>query len=74
MGKRAWFAPKSHGIGAAWPISWEGWAVVVGFVVATAMALLFLQGWPRAAALPTIAVIFATICWRTTAGGWRNRP
>ena len=27
-----WFAPKRYGYGAGLPISWQGWAITLGFV------------------------------------------
>ena len=27
-----WFAPKRYGYGAGLPISWQGWAVTLGFM------------------------------------------
>jgi hypothetical protein len=36
---RPWFAPKTHGYGAT-PVTWEGWALVLGFA-----ALVGLAGW-----------------------------
>ena len=28
-----WFAPKRYGYGSGLPISWQGWAVLLGFAV-----------------------------------------
>ena len=27
-----WFAPKRYGFGSGMPISWQGWAVTLGFI------------------------------------------
>jgi hypothetical protein len=29
----AWFLPKTFGYGAGWPIGWQGWALVIGYLV-----------------------------------------
>ncbi|MDP4573965.1 hypothetical protein Q9K02_02275 [Qipengyuania sp. G39] len=29
----AWFLPKAFGYGAGWPIRWQGWALVIGYLV-----------------------------------------
>jgi hypothetical protein len=70
-----WFAPKRYGYGAGLPISWQGWAVMISFVVLViGIGLLFKD---RPAALiaaiipPTVALII--ISARTTRGGWRWR-
>ena len=70
-----WFAPKRYGYGAGLPITWQGWAVMIGFVVLViGIGLLFKD---RPAALiaaiipPTVALII--ISSRTTRGGWRWR-
>jgi hypothetical protein len=70
-----WFAPKRYGYGAGLPISWEGWALTIGYS-AIALGLSWaLRERPlelvAALALPTVA--FIVICARTTRGGWRWR-
>ena len=70
-----WFAPKRYGYGAGLPISWQGWALLLGYV-AIIVALGLLLGrhsleFFAAIVLPTIA--FLVICARTTRSGWRWR-
>jgi hypothetical protein len=70
-----WFAPKRYGYGTGLPISWQGWALMTGFLVLTiGMGLKFAQQPLRLIAilLPTTA-LFLLICARTTKGGWRWR-
>ena len=45
MSGRAWFRPKSLGVGAV-PISWEGWAMTIGMIVYVIGLALFFE--PRA--------------------------
>ena len=72
---RDWFAPKRYGYGAGLPISWRGWAVLLGY-----LALLGLSGflipwtWIGYASVVTmITMVFIPIVARTTKGGWRWR-
>jgi hypothetical protein len=70
-----WFAPKRFGYGSGWPISWQGWAITLGYVAIVFGLSLALHPRPvqliAALALPTI--LFMVVCARTTRGGWRWR-
>ena len=74
-GKREWFAPKRYGYGSGLPISWQGWVVIIGYVVLLALATLVipvsLTAYFSIVAVLTIALII--ICARTTRGGFRWR-
>ena len=39
----AWFVPKRYGYGAR-PVTWQGWALVAGFVAAIVLAAILLVG------------------------------
>lgn len=70
---RPWFAPKRFGYGTGLPIAWQGWAVLVVYILAIVVAM---RGLPLVAGL--IAVVAATaaliaVCKKKTAGGWRWR-
>lgn len=70
-----WFAPKRFGYGAGLPISWQGWAVLFGYILSVIAVVLLLRGRPLqlvAAAIP-LTVAFLVISARTTKGGWRWR-
>jgi hypothetical protein len=70
-----WFAPKRYGFGSGLPISWQGWAVTIGYVViVVALSAAFAERPLQLAALivPLTAVLLL-ICARTTRGGWRWR-
>lgn len=43
---RPWFAPKQIGYGAT-PITWEGWAATLGFVLVFALTAAFLAPRPE---------------------------
>jgi hypothetical protein len=80
MGK-AWFAPKRVGYGGGLPISWEGWAVLVGFLIGM-WALLYFSPLllppmeatlVRLAGLAILIAGFVAIARAKTEGGWRWR-
>jgi prolipoprotein diacylglyceryltransferase len=74
-GDPEWFAPKRYGIGPGLPISWQGWAVSIGFLAAIC-ALVFMFAHRRfqlIAAVVPITTAFLVISARTTRGGWRWR-
>jgi len=70
-----WFAPKRYGWGAGLPISWQGWALLLGYMVLLSLASLVIRyswiGYGSIVAMITVA--FIVICARTTKGGWRWR-
>ena len=70
-----WFAPKRYGFGSSMPISWQGWALTLGFVaVCVGVSVLFPNQPLRLfAILAPLIVTFCVICARTTRGGWRWR-
>jgi hypothetical protein len=71
----SWFAPKRFGIGASWPISWQGWAVTLAYLVIIGLGLrLIRDSWVAYASLFIVATAtFVVITARTTRGGWRWR-
>lgn len=71
-----WFEPKTHGYGAGLPISWQGWAITIGFIVLIlGSAFLLIPERPIlffAIIIPaTIALVIVSA--KTTRGGWRWR-
>ena len=71
-----WFAPKRYGYGSGLPISWQGWALTIGYMLGvTLLAVLMARSRPMLvfAVLIPITVAFCVICARTTRGGWRWR-
>jgi hypothetical protein len=70
-----WFAPKRYGYGAGLPISWQGWALTLGYIVLLMALALAVGGRPLAmiAAFIPPTVAFIVISARTTRGGWRWR-
>jgi hypothetical protein len=69
-----WFAPKRYGLGS-FPISWQGWAITIGYVAIVTALSIALARHPvqLIAALIPISAVFFVICARTTRGGWRWR-
>lgn len=76
---RPWFAAKTHGYGAGWPIAWQGWALMASYLAAMAGVGVTAQRLPTASALvlmvfaAVLTLIFVLIAKRRTRGGlkWR---
>lgn len=70
-----WFAAKRYGYGASFPISWQGWALTIGFIAVVIGLGIALKGHPlqAIAAMVPVVLIFMLLCARTTKGGWRWR-
>jgi hypothetical protein len=70
-----WFAPQKFGYGSGLPIAWQGWALLIGYVVVL-LALTPLAERSVVAHLSAVlalTAIFFVICAKTTRGGWRWR-
>jgi len=70
-----WFAPKRYGYGAGFPISWQGWLLLGGYIAIVVAGGMLLEGsWlaQGAIVIPATAVLLLVIA-RTTRGGWRWR-
>jgi hypothetical protein len=70
-----WFAPKRYGYGSGLPISWQGWAVTLGYVALVVPISVILKNRPLqliSVVIP-LTVVLMVICARTTRGGWRWR-
>lgn len=70
-----WFAPKRYGYGSGIPISWQGWALTIGFMALVIGLGVRLVGRPvqLIAILVPITVAFCVVAAKTTRGGWRWR-
>ena len=70
-----WFAPKRYGYGSGMPISWQGWAITLGFVAVAASVGFKFSGRPMVAfaALAPLIIVLMVICAKTTRGGWKWR-
>jgi hypothetical protein len=75
----AWFAQKRFGYGAGLPLTWQGWALLGGYMIT-----IFLLAWLIAAAAPAVKVVaimlfalatglFVEVSRRRTRGGWKWR-
>jgi hypothetical protein len=75
-----WFKPKRYGYGAT-PVTWQGWAVTIGTVLAVVAVSLRLRLtakslWALAALVLFDAVAVSAlviVSYRKTDGGWRWR-
>ena len=79
--RSSWFRPKPYGWGAT-PITWQGWALVLGYVIAVAVlgTLTFgrehTQPWIWGVFVAVVAVLtlgLLMISRRRTEGDWRWR-
>lgn len=75
MGK-PWFRVKRYGFGAGLPCSWEGWALLAGFLVVLAASGVAFAG--RDPMLHLGVVLAATaivviVSWRKSDGPWKWR-
>ncbi|WP_265569486.1 hypothetical protein [Sphingomicrobium nitratireducens] len=71
-----WFYAKRYGVGASLPCAWQGWVVLIAFlVVMFGSAWLFAETRPVLfiAILAMVVPAFIFIVWRTTKGGWKMR-
>ena len=71
-----WFAPKKFGYGAGLPIAWQGWFLLIGYVVIiTGLSFIAKQIGPLVfiAAAVLVTVPFMVIAKRRTKGGWKWR-
>ncbi len=70
-----WFAPKRYGYGSGLPISWQGWLVMIAYLILVIGAAIFVSEKPIiffGILVPaTLGLIIVTA--RTTRGGWRWR-
>lgn len=70
----AWFVPKLFGLGAT-PVTWQGWAMVLGFAAVEALIVIRLPGpdWMRLVLALLALVPFVMAVWTKTDGSWRFR-
>jgi hypothetical protein len=70
-----WFAPKRYGYGSGMPISWQGWALTIGFIAVAFLIAITFSTKPvvAVAALAPLVIAFTVITAKTTRGGWRWR-
>jgi len=68
-----WFVPKGFGFGAT-PVTWQGWAVTLGFLAAlVAAARSMPAGVPRIIVFIALIVAFGVVAANRTDGGLRWR-
>lgn len=70
-----WFEQKRYGLGAGWPVAWQGWALLAAYVAAVFGSI---AAWGPESVRPLLVIGPATlvlilISRRHTRGGWRWR-
>ena len=77
-----WFAAKRYGIGSGLPIAWQGWALLVGYLILVIAVsfLIHISLLLYFSLVGFLTGLFILISARTTRGGWqwrwgdRNKP
>ena len=75
-----WFAPKKFGYGAGWPIAWQGWVLLLGYIALMVSAGLLLESGDTvliaigAVSMALLTFLVIIIAKRRTKGGWKWRP
>ncbi|CAN7635737.1 hypothetical protein [Caulobacter sp. LjRoot300] len=75
MGK-PWFRVKRYGFGAGLPCSWEGWALLAGFlVVIVTSGVVFMDRNPllHFGVFLAATAIVVVVSWRKSDGPWKWR-
>ena len=67
--KEIWFPAKKYGFGWGLPICWQGWAVLLSYVLLTAIGSIFLTNSTENMIwlLPYIlilTILFIFVCWK----------
>jgi hypothetical protein len=68
---RYWFPAKRYGWGWGFPITWQGWATFVGFLVLLAVGAAVIPKHSLAGFIAyavVLGVLFAGLCW------WKGEP
>lgn len=82
MPSKPWFRPKRYGYGSGLPIAWQGWVVLLVYlmvVIGAGAGLPLIFPNPAIFTVATLvvivisSVILGIICAKTTDGGWRWR-
>lgn len=71
-----WFRARKYGYGSGLPLRWQGWAVLIGYMLIVTAAAGLLAPRTIVGFLLVIGVSTAflfTICRSRTRGGWRWR-
>jgi len=75
MGK-PWFRVKRYGFGAGLPCSWEGWALLAGFLVVIVTSGVAFAGRDPMLHLGIVlasTTIVVVVSWRKSDGPWKWR-
>ena len=68
---RYWFPAKRYGWGWGFPITWQGWAIFVAFLVLVAVGAAVIPKHSLAGFIAyavVLSVLFAGVCW------WKGEP
>ena len=70
-----WFAPKRYGLGSGLPCSWQGWAILTGYMTIVIVTSIIFERKPlvQIAVVLPLTILLLIVAARTTRGGWRWR-
>lgn len=70
-----WFKPKKFGYGSGLPCSWQGWVLIIGYMLLVTVASFLLERRPLAlmALMVPATILLLVVAAKTTEGGWRWR-
>ncbi|MES2126507.1 MAG: hypothetical protein V4463_04490 [Pseudomonadota bacterium] len=71
---KIWFAAKQYGFGWGLPVAWQGWVVLVGFVVLLSMGTALLPAHPVGFSiyLALLCAVLTLVCYlKGETPGWR---
>ena len=58
-----WFPAKSYGWGWGPPVAWQGWVVMIAYMLVVTLSAIMLEGLPRMMALVGLTIALIGICW-----------
>ena len=75
--KKIWFPAKKYGFGRGFPITWQGWTVLLSYILLILIGIKSVTGSASKVGFFIVYVIFLTgvlifICWKKgERTGWR---
>ena len=70
---KAWFRVKKHGYGVDLPIAWQGWLLLVGYILAVALTAVLHSDVASFGVLLVLAPIVILVAYLRSDDDWRWR-
>ncbi|MFL6734733.1 MAG: hypothetical protein ACJ8EY_08555 [Sphingomicrobium sp.] len=70
-----WFAAKRYGFGSGAPIAWQGWVILIAYLIIVLGSAAMFSNRPLVlmSIVAPVTALLILITARTTRGGWRWR-